>query len=156
MANALTLVIPLAPDADLGKLQAQLGARAPGMDALLAQVGTVHFARFMLFQHSAANLRPDGGDGPFSLAVITSYDGDFGVYVQDFVNEVGDVFDALLSFSADGQSLVPVAKHVDAFTAYVAANNLSQQPPNDAIGLHSGYQAPYTVQQINAAGIEAT
>ena len=49
--------------------------------------------------------------GPFKLAVITTYDGDFAAYIQDFANMLGPVFDALLGFSADGTGLVPVKDH---------------------------------------------
>jgi hypothetical protein len=150
MANPLTLIIPLKEGVDLGQLGKSLAELQPQIDAALEAVGTVHYARFVVFDRSSPDLQPKGGAGPFSLSVITSFDGDFDVYIQDFVTKVGPVFNALLSFSADGTGLVPVAEHLQGFTDYVAAHNASQQPPNNAFGLYSAY--PYTVQQVLAAG----
>jgi hypothetical protein len=150
VANPLTLIIPLKEGVDLSQLGKSLAELQPQLDAALKSVGTVHYARFVVFDRSSPNLQPRGGPGPFGLGVITSFDGDFNVYIQDFVNKLGPIFDALLSFSADGAGLIPVAENLQAFTAYVAANNASQQPPNNAFGLYSAY--PYTVQQVIAAG----
>jgi hypothetical protein len=150
MANPLTFILPLKPGVDLTDLAAAIAAEQPTIDAALEAIGTVHFARFVLLDGSSPNLQPKpGGTGPFSLAVITSYDGDFDVYIQDFVNKLGLVFNALLSFSADGAGLVPVASNVAAFTAYIAANDASQQPPNNKFPLYNAYH--YTVQQVLAA-----
>ena len=148
MANPLTFVMPLAEGVDPAKLQAALGQLQAQIDAALEAVGTVHFARFVVFDRSSPNLQPRSADGPFSLAIITSYDGDFDVYIQDFVNQLGPIFDELLKFSADGGGLVPVASNVQAFTEYIAANDASQQPPNKEFSLYSAY--PYTVQQVLA------
>ena len=60
------------------------------------------------------------------LAVITEYDNDFDSYIQQFVDNIGDVFNALLAFTADGQSLIKVQNNVAAFAEYVAKNDASQ------------------------------
>jgi len=147
VANPLTLVIPLAADADVEKLVGAITAQRPQIDAALAHVGTVHFARFVLLDVSAPNLLPTpDSTGPFALQVITTYDGDFDVYIQAFVNILGPVFDLLLTFSADGQALIPVKDHVAEFQAYIKGNDASAQP--GAFELTSAY--PYTVQQILA------
>jgi len=149
MANPLTFVMPLAQGTDVSSTGSNLASLQPKIDAALQAVGTVHYAHFVLFDGSSPNLQPTAGaTGPFSVAVITSYDGDFDVYIQDFVNELGAVFDVLLQSSSDGGALVPVSEHVEEFTAYVAANDVSQQPPSKAYGSYSAY--PYTVQQILA------
>lgn len=150
-AHPLTLIMPLKPDADLEHLQQMLVQQQPAIDEALAAVGTVHYARFVVFDASSANLQPSpSSKGPFQLAVITTYDGDFDAYIQDFVLQLGDVFDVLLEFTAAGAALVPVKDHVPKFTAWIAANDASQQPPNN---LHPQYAAyPYTVQQVLAAG----
>jgi hypothetical protein len=151
MANPLTLVMPLADGVDLGKLQAALDGQQAAIDKALETIGTVHFARFVVFDASSPNLQPGpSGTGPFALSVITAYDGDFDLYIQDFVNQLGPVFDALLSFTADGAPLIPVGDHLEQFTDYIAANDASQHPPNSAFRLYSAYS--YTVQQILAAG----
>jgi len=149
MANPLTLVIPLREDIDLGVLQAGLAELLPNIGAAMEAVGTVHYSRVALLDHSSPNLQPKpGGTGPFSFMVITSYDGDFDVYIQDFVTHLGQIYDALLSFSADGAGIVPVAEHVEEFTAYLTANDLSAQPPSNGFPFYNAY--PYTVQQVLA------
>ncbi len=149
MANPLTLLMPLAENVNIAEIAATLHASQPQIDQALTTVGTVHFARFVLLDRSAPNLQPNStapGAGPFVLGVMTEYDGDFTVYIQDFVNQLGPIFDALLKFTADGADLVPVSQHVQAFTAYIAANDASQHAPNQT--LYSAYAA--TVQQVLA------
>jgi len=147
VANPLTFVMPVAVGADVETLLGALSAQQEQIDGALAQVGTVHFARFVLFDASAPDLLPTPGSrGPFALSVITSYDGDFDIYIQAFVNILGPVFDMLLKFSADGQAVVPVKDHVTEFEAYIKSHDASAQP--GAFSLYSAY--PYTVQQILA------
>ena len=148
MTSPLTLVMPLEENVDLPKLAEALAQAAGSIDQALTSIGTVHFARFVLFDASTANMQP-GSTGPFKLAVITQYDGSFDSYVQDFVNQIGGVFDELLSFTADGQSLVPVSRNVSAFTAYVAKNDLSQHMPPGIQPLYCAYDA--SVQTILAS-----
>ncbi len=149
MANALTLIMPLEEGVDLTKLAMTLAGAASEINSALTNIGTVHFARFVLFDASSPNFQPASTTGPFRLAVITEYDKDFDDYIQDFVNDIGDVFDALLKFTADGQSLVPVSKNVAAFQAYVAKNDLSQHLRQGQPTLYSAY--PQSVQAILAA-----
>ena len=149
MTSPLTLVMPLEENVDLTKLAEALANAADTIDAVLTSIGTVHFARFVLFDVSTPDLRPGSKAGPFKLAVITEYDGSFDSYVQDFVNQIGGVFDELLSFTADGQSLVPVSRNVSAFTAYVAKNDLSQHMPPGIQPLYCAYDA--SVQTILAS-----
>src|SRR3954468_22016406 len=77
--------------------------------AALDRLGTVHFARFVFL-------------GDDQLAVITTYDGDFDVYINDFINEIGDVFNALLEHV--DQSLVPVQSHRAEFLRFVKDHDL--------------------------------
>jgi hypothetical protein len=159
MANPLTLILPLESGVDLQKLLTALATNSEAINTALTSVGTVHFARFIVFDASTENLQPSlsagsadgaaGGNGysNYRLAVITEYDGSFNAYIQDFVNSVGQIFDLLLSFTADGKQCIPVAKNVAAFQAYIAKNDASQHAPNNT--LFSAY--PQTVQQILAA-----
>ncbi|MDP2712541.1 MAG: hypothetical protein Q8O56_15100 [Solirubrobacteraceae bacterium] len=149
--SPLTLVMALDVDASqLPALQKVVATAQAEINAALTSVGTVHFARVLVLDTSSPNLQFTATPaGPFALAVITEYDGDFARYTQDFVNKIGDVFDMLLKFTVGGSALVPVTDNVAAFTAFVAANDLSQQPPNDGGNrLYSAY--PQTVQQILA------
>jgi hypothetical protein len=151
MANPLTLVMPLKPGVDLSGLAEALAGAADRIDAALSKIGTVHFARFVLFDTSTPNLQVSQtapSTGPFKLAVITEYDNDFDDYIQDFVNNIGDIFDMLLGFTEDGHTLVPVAKNVVAFKKYVAQNDASQHLPPHQSPLYSAY--PQTVQKIKA------
>ena len=111
----------------------------------------MHFARFVLLDRSQPNLLPvlstiTSSDN-LVIAVITEYDGSFDAYIQDFVSQLGGVFDKLLSFVVGGAALLPVADHVPAFEAFIKANDASQHKPNES--LYSAY--PQTVQQILAA-----
>jgi hypothetical protein len=147
MANPLTLLMPVIPGTDPAAIAAAIGNHQAEIDKALTEVGTVHYARFLLLDRSAPNLLPGAGTGPFVLAVITEYDGDFTAYIQDFVAQLGDVFDALLAFTVGGAAVTPVKDHIAAFTAYIQANDASQHPPNKG-GLYQAY--PLTVQQILA------
>jgi hypothetical protein len=96
------------------------------IDAALTQVGTVHFARFLLIP------------GTQYLFVITAYDGDFNAYIQAFTNLLGDVFNQLLS-CVDPAPPLPVQQNVAAFQAFVKANNIPT-------GLYSAYPNCTVVQ----------
>ena len=152
MANPLTLMLPLDPSKNVNELLTKVAANQAALNGALAKVGTVHYARFILFDRSKDDLCPTLGPngvtskGPFAFAVITEFDGDFEVYTQQFINEIGFLFDLGLSFTTDGQALIPVQKHPQEFIEYVRKHNLSVHPPNE--GLFNAY--PFTVRQILA------
>lgn len=77
----------------------------------LNKIGTVHFARFVFVEESR------------QLAVITTYDGDFDTYINEFVNEIGDIFNTLLSFVVDAPPL-PVQTYRQEFLDYIRAADL--------------------------------
>lgn len=77
----------------------------------LNKIGTVHFARFAFLEDTQ------------QLAVITTYDGDFEKYINDFVNHIGDIFNALLAYVADPPPL-PVQKYRQEFLEYIRAGDL--------------------------------
>lgn len=150
MANPLTLLMPIVPGTDPKTIAQTLATHDAQINEALTSVGTVHYARFLLLDTSAPNLQPGAGSGPFVLAVVTEYDGDFNAYVQDFVAKVGPIFDALLQFTVGGKAVTPVADNISAFLDYVQKNDASQHPGNQ--GLYSAY--PQTVQQILASVAE--
>ncbi len=78
------------------------------------------------------------------LAVITTYDGSFEDYINDFIDEIGDVFNALLAHMADAPPL-PVQKNRKEFFDYVRANDLRAIEP-----FYSAYPKA-TVLDIKAA-----
>jgi hypothetical protein len=154
MANPLTLILPLKEGIDLQQLGGLIAMTEPKIEEALKAIGTVHYARFVVFDAATPNLQP-GPTGPYKLAVITTYDDDFDTYIQDFVNHIGMIFDALMSMTSDGgDALVPVNDHVAEFTAYVSRNDASRNPPNDKFTLYGAY--PSTVQEVLAAYPEAT
>ena len=148
MANPLTLILPVNPGTNLQTLGAALQGVNDQLDQALTSIGIVHYARILLLDSSTPNLQPaENPDSSYLIAVITEYDGDFDAYVQDFVNQVGAIFNALLQFVVGGAALIPVAQNVSAFQQFVAANDASQHQPN--IKLYQAYTA--TVQQILAS-----
>jgi len=98
----------------------------------LTAVGTVHFARFLPETGFLLGLSQ-------TLWVLTEYDGTFDQYIQDFVNQMGDIFDGLLQFVEDPPPL-PVKDNVPAFEAWVNAHN-------EKSNLYSAYPT-LTVQTI--------
>ena len=149
MANPLTLLMPLVPNTNPLVIAQTVASHQAAINVALTSIGTVHFARFAVFDASVPNLQPSGKPGDnLVLGVITEYDNDFDTYIADFVNKIGFIFDALLPFVVGGPPLVPVASNLVTFTAFVKANDASQAP--GAPGLYSAY--PYSVQQILANG----
>ena len=119
--HPLTLVMTIASpearvtlEATLLQLQSLPPEQNPILTALDA-IGTVHFARFVFLDETR-------------LAVITTYDGDFDAYVNEFVNHIGEVFDALLLHIADPPPL-PVQQHREEFLDFLRRNDLGCIPP---------------------------
>jgi hypothetical protein len=149
MASPLTLLLPVIPGTNPQTLGATLQQVQPQLDAALTSIGTVHYARILFLDASTPNLQPAGKPGDsYVIAVITEYDGSFDAYINDFVSQVGAIFDALLQFVVGGPAITPVANNVAAFQAFIALNDASQHAPNN----NPFYQAyPATVQQILAS-----
>lgn len=119
--NPLTLVMTARSPEDrralqekLEQLQALPREQNPVIAALDA-IATVHFARFVFLDEAR-------------LAVITTYDGPFDRYINEFVDHVGDVFNDLLQHMADAPPL-PVQRHRQEFLDYVHRNDLRCLPP---------------------------
>lgn len=160
MANPLTLLMPLKPGTNPQQVAETLGDQKKTIDDALNGIGTVHYARFLLLDRAAPNLQPTGPSNQLVLAVITEYDLDFKKYINDFVAQIGGVFDALLGFVVGGDAVTPVANNVEAFMNFVIANDASQHFPNNGQtspvppaqgpgGLYEAYPGA-TVQQIKA------
>ena len=150
--NPLTLMMPVLPNTKLLTIVQTLAANQAPIDKALADIGTVHFARFLLLDTSKPNLQPDlnkinDTSDTLIISVVTDYDGDFNAYISDFVAELGDVFNALLAFVVGGSDLIRVQDNLSAFQAFIATNDASQHAPNNT--LYAAY--PQTAQQILAA-----
>ncbi len=119
--NPLTLVMTLRSPEERRTLQGKLEAlqslprEQNPVIAALDKIATVHFARFVFLDEQ-------------KLAVITTYDGDFDAYVNEFLDHIGDVFNDLLQHM-DGAPPLPVQRHRQEFLDYVRRNDLRCLPP---------------------------
>lgn len=116
--NPLTLIMAIKSPADAAALKGMLThfqsmpRNQNPLDVALDKLAKVHFARFVFL------------DNDTRMAVITSYDDAFDDYVNDFVDTIGDIFNALLAHMADAPP-VPVQQHRAAFLDYVRKNDLT-------------------------------
>jgi hypothetical protein len=115
--NPLTLIMTIKSPEDAAALRGLLNKflsmprdKNP-IDVALDKLAKVHFARFVFM------------DNDTKLAVITSYDDSFEDYINDFVNVIGDIFNALLERMADAPPL-PVQSHRKEFLDYVRRYDL--------------------------------
>lgn len=76
----------------------------------LNRVATVHFARFVFLENNT------------KLAIITTYDGDFDTYINDFIEQIADVFNALFTHMEDAPPL-PVQTFRQEFADYIKKND---------------------------------
>ena len=125
------------------------------LEALLAQftpnalnaVGTVHFARFIFMDYNSNGVAS-------RVAIITTFDGDWMTYIQDFVNVISDFFNALLACVEGGAACIPVEKNTVAFGQFVLRWNnppSTSQDPNVLVDPPVWYSAypTKTVKTIN-------
>ena len=109
--NPLTMVMKAKSPEDYAALQrliAHFQSLPPEQNPVtiaLSRIGTVHFARFAFL----------GND---ELGVITTYDGDFAVYINEFIDTIGDVFNALMVHVESAPPL-PVQTYRQEFLDYV-------------------------------------
>src|SRR5258707_12294821 len=113
--NALTALFPIKAAA-VDTLREQLKSNAINPDGL-NDVGTVHFARIFVF----APNNPAGVPSNIA-AVITTYDGAFAPYIQDFVDQPGvaDFFNSFLAAldSPVAPDPIPVTQKAAAFATF--------------------------------------
>ncbi len=108
--NGLNLCLRLKSPAQMPALLEIVLATKDQIDAALAALHYVHFARFL-----------PSSDGS-ELWVITVYDGDLQSYLMDFVKVLGDPFNAMLNFVVDAPRL-PVQQYPRDFCDWVKRNN---------------------------------
>ncbi|HQT67236.1 MAG: hypothetical protein B7Z78_11100 [Rhodospirillales bacterium 20-60-12] len=116
LQHMMNLIMPLKDKSPIGRAKAAL-AIAQNVDEIYAglnNVGTVHFARFVLV------------DG--NLCMFSVYDGDFSNYIRDFIATIGSVFNAIVALIEDGDAVIPCEHHVEAFIDWVHARDLYQVP----------------------------
>jgi hypothetical protein len=136
--NPLTLVMRIKSPEDFQKLETriqQIQAAPPEENPIwiaLDKLRIVHFARFVFLENNT------------KLAIITTYDGSFEDYLNEFIDEIGDVFNALLQHMDEAPPL-PVQQNRDAFHQYVKTHDLGCIQP-----FYSAYPHA-TVLDIRAA-----
>lgn len=95
----------------------------------LDKVGTVHFARFVFLENDTR------------FAIITTFDGPFETYINDFIEQVGPLFNEMLQHIAQAPP-TPVRKYRREFIEYVRRVNYPVEEP-----FYSAYPT-LTVQNI--------
>jgi hypothetical protein len=112
----MNLIMPLKIKSPIGRAEAAL-AIAQNKDAIYAglnNVGTVHFARFVIV-----------GD---NICMFSVYDGDFTNYIRDFIATIGGVFNAVVKLVEGGDDVIPCEEKVEAFIQWVHERDLYQVP----------------------------
>lgn len=110
----MNLIMPLKDKSPVGRAKAAL-AIAANKDEIYAgldNVGTVHFARFVIV-----------GD---NICMFSVYDGDFTNYIRDFIATIGSVFDAVVGLVEGGEDVIPSEQNVEKFIDWVHAHDLYQ------------------------------
>lgn len=136
--SPLTLIMTIRSPEDFQALNArilEIQAAPPEKNLIwiaLDKLRIVHFARFVFLENNT------------KLAIITTYDGSFEDYLNEFIDEIGDIFNALLQHM-DGAPPLPIQQNRSAFQDYVKANDLSGIEP-----FYSAYPQA-TVLDIQAA-----
>lgn len=136
--NPLTLVMTIRSAEDFQALNTriqQIQSAPPEQNPIwtaLDKLRIVHFARFVFLENNT------------KLAIITTYDGSFEDYLNEFIDEIGDIFNALLQHM-DGAPPLPIQQNRSAFRDYVKANDLGGIGP-----FYSAYPQA-TVLDIQAA-----
>ena len=116
LQRMMNLIMPLADKSPIGRAKAA-AAIAQYKDTIYAgldNVGTVHFARFVIV-----------GD---NICMFSVYDGDFTNYIRDFIATIGDVFNAVVSLVEGGDKVIPCERNADAFIQWVHERDLYQLP----------------------------
>jgi hypothetical protein len=109
--HGLNLWLPLKAPVQMPALLNMIRSAQPDIDAALASLNYVHFARFLP--------SPDGS----ILWVITTYDGDLEPYIMDFVGVLGEAFTDILYF-IKGAPPLPVSRYPRKFMDFIEAHNL--------------------------------
>src|ERR1700739_3348887 len=116
LQRMMNLVMPLKDKSPIGRAVAAL-AIAQNKDEIYAgldNVGTVHFARFVIVDDN--------------ICMFSVYDGDFTNYIRDFIATIGSVFDAVVGLVEGVEDVIPSEENVEKFIDWVHAHDLYQVP----------------------------
>jgi hypothetical protein len=118
----MNLVMPLKDKSAVGRALAAL-AIAQNKDEIYAgldNVGTVHFARFVIVDNN--------------ICMLSVYDGDFTNYIRDFIATIGSVFDAVVELVEGGEDVIPSEQNIEKFIDWVHDRDM-YQVPDQATGI---------------------
>jgi len=112
----MNLIMPLKDKSPVGRARAAqaIAANKDEIYAGLDNVGTVHFARFVIVDDN--------------ICMFSVYDGDFTNYIRDFIATIGSVFDAVVELVEGGEDVLPSEENVEKFIDWVHAHDLYQVP----------------------------
>jgi hypothetical protein len=116
LQRMMNLVMPLKDKSAIGRATAAL-AIAQNVDEIYAgldNVGTVHFARFVIVDNN--------------ICMFSVYDGDFTNYIRDFIATIGSVFDAVVALVDGGDAVIPSEHNIEKFIDWVHAHDMYQVP----------------------------
>ena len=116
LQRMMNLVMPLKDKSAVGRAKAAL-AIAQNKDEIYAgldNVGTVHFARFVIVDNN--------------ICMLSVYDGDFTNYIRDFIATIGSVFDAVVGLVDGGEEVIPSEHNIEKFIDWVHAHDMYQVP----------------------------
>jgi hypothetical protein len=128
LQRMMNLVMPLKDKSAVGRAVAAL-AIAQNKDEIYAgldNVGTVHFARFVIVDDN--------------ICMFSVYDGDFTNYIRDFIATIGSVFDAVVGLVEGGDTVIPSERNVEAFIDWVHDHDM-YQVPDEATGIMRDQEA---------------
>jgi hypothetical protein len=112
----MNLIMPLKDKSAIGRAKAAK-AVAESKDEIYAgldNVGTVHFARFVIVDDN--------------ICMFSVYDGDFTNYIRDFIATIGSVFDGVVRLVEGGDDVIPSEQNVEKFIDWVHAHDAYQVP----------------------------
>ena len=109
-------IMPLKDKSPVGRARAAqaIAANKDEIYAGLDNVGTVHFARFVIVDDN--------------ICMFSVYDGDFTNYIRDFIATIGSVFDSVVELVEGGKDVIPSEQNVEKFIDWVHAHDLYQVP----------------------------
>lgn len=134
--NPLTAIFDIVPPVaeNYQKLTAALGGNSP-----TATNNVLHFIRIVFLTNNT------------QVGVITTFDGDFQTYIQDFVNSSSAFFDAFLPFVATPEelkNLVPVKKNAVAFGNFVLSKNNPPSTPEQGLLMPAAWFSAYPTMSV--------
>ena len=136
VANPLTLMMKMKSPEDakaVSDLVHALWSLPPDQNPVwvaLNKLAIVHYARLVLF------------DDDTRMAIITTFDGTLDNYLNEFVNQLGDIFNELLKHMEDAPPL-PIQSNRKEFDEFVRMHNL------ECVDFYSAYPT-LTVLDIQA------